>query len=102
MFSASTSLRTTQVANFAAPARTSNGKVSKPPRRHVAKARVFFPFFVFFFSGRRDGDDDDVPLFSRCFSRARGKKRPVLSVARWTHLSFQPGNGFEKKAFATK
>lgn len=40
--------------------------------------------------------------FPGAFRARAEKKRPVLSVARWTHLSFQPGNGFEKRAFAIK
>ena len=96
MFSASTSLRTTQVANFAAPARTSNSKVSKPPRRHVAKARVFF-LFLFFVLGARWRRRRRATVFQVLFARARKKNDRFCRSRDGRIFRFNPEMGLKRE-----
>ena len=88
MFSASTSLRSTRVANVASPARASNGKVG---RRTKPRVLFFFAFFSPVYGcavGRRR--DTQSPFGARV---AREQSR--FSSEGWAHLYSRHRNGNE-------
>jgi len=96
MFSASTSLRSTRVANVASPARASNGKVG---RRRTKPSRSLF-FFRFFFSPRKvygcaGWDKDDATPNQSPFGARVAREQSRFSSAGWTHLYSRHRNGNE-------
>ena len=96
MFSASTSLRSTRVANVASPARASNGKVG---RRRTKPSRSLF-FFRFFFSPRKvygcaGWDKGDATPNQSPFGARVAREQSRFSSAGWTHLYSRHRNGNE-------
>ena len=97
MFSASTSLRTTQVANFAAPARTSNSKVSNPPSADTSRKRAFFFSFFCFFFLRARWRRRRATVFPVLFARARNKNDRFCRSRNGRIFRFNPEMGLKRE-----